>query len=251
VYGIRPTHGRIPLDGILLQAPSYDTIGWFARDVSTFARVGKILLQSGPADTSIRRLVIAEDAFELANDSVAEALQPALKSISSLVGQSRSERLSPTSLMDWSSQQGVLQMSEAWETAKDWIDSVNPRFAMYVAEGYSLGRSITDAQVEEARTARSKIVTRMEQLLSDGTFVCLPTTVSPAPLKGERMSERLDVRSRNTALTCIAGTIGAPQISLPLGEVAGLPIGLSIIGATGSDEALIKFAADIAESMAS
>ena len=65
------------------------------------------------------------------------------------------------------------------------------------------------------------------------------------------MSDRLDVRSRNTALTCIAGTIGAPQISLPLGEVDGLPVGLSIIGDRGSDEALIKFAADIAESMAS
>ena len=251
VYGLRPTHGRIPLDGILLQAPSYDTIGWFARDVNTFARVGAILLQSKTTDTTIRRLVIAEDAFALADDSVAKALQPALESLSSLIGESRSERLSTTSLMDWSSQQGVLQMHEAWETAKDWIDSVNPRFAMYVAEGYSLGRSITDAAVEEAQAARGNILYRMEELLSDGTFACLPTTVSPAPIKGERMSERLDVRSRNTALTCIAGTIGAPQISLPLGEVDGLPVGLSIIGARGSDEALIKFTADIAESMAS
>ena len=32
LYGIRPTHGRIPLQGILLQAPSYDTIGWFNRN---------------------------------------------------------------------------------------------------------------------------------------------------------------------------------------------------------------------------
>ena len=32
LYGLRPTHGRIPLDGMLLQAPSYDTVGWFARD---------------------------------------------------------------------------------------------------------------------------------------------------------------------------------------------------------------------------
>ena len=45
LYGLRPTHGRIPLDGILLQAPSYDTIGWFARDADLFARVGSVLLQ--------------------------------------------------------------------------------------------------------------------------------------------------------------------------------------------------------------
>src|SRR6202040_279554 len=46
LYGLRPTHGRIPLDGLLLQAPSYDTIGWFARDADLFAQVGAVLLQS-------------------------------------------------------------------------------------------------------------------------------------------------------------------------------------------------------------
>src|SRR5262245_31840080 len=39
LYGIRPTHGRLPLDGMLPQAPSSDTTGWFARDVEIFARV--------------------------------------------------------------------------------------------------------------------------------------------------------------------------------------------------------------------
>ena len=78
VYGLRPTHGRIPLDGILPQALSYDTIGWFAQDATTFARVGAVLYQSEIPDEAPRRLVIAEDAFELANESVIEALQPAV-----------------------------------------------------------------------------------------------------------------------------------------------------------------------------
>ena len=49
LYGLRPTHGRIPLDGMLLQAPSYDTIGWFARDAETFARVGAVILPPATA----------------------------------------------------------------------------------------------------------------------------------------------------------------------------------------------------------
>ena len=52
LYGLEPTHGRIPLDGVLPQSASYDTVGWFARDPETFARVGAVLLQpniaSGP-----------------------------------------------------------------------------------------------------------------------------------------------------------------------------------------------------------
>ena len=39
LYGIRPTHGRIDVTGMLPQAPTSDTTGWFARDAETFARV--------------------------------------------------------------------------------------------------------------------------------------------------------------------------------------------------------------------
>jgi amidase len=34
----------LPLDGMLPQAPSSDTTGWFARDAATFARVGQMML---------------------------------------------------------------------------------------------------------------------------------------------------------------------------------------------------------------
>src|SRR6478609_10799440 len=48
LYGIRPTHGRLDLTGLMPQAPSSDTAGWFARDAETFARVGSVLLGSLP-----------------------------------------------------------------------------------------------------------------------------------------------------------------------------------------------------------
>ena len=249
VYGLRPTHGRIPLDGILIQAPSYDTIGWFARDMITFARVGSVLFQSEIPDVAPRRLVIAVDAFELADESVVKALQPAVDVIASMIGDSKSERLAPGTLTEWSAQQGVLQGREAWETARDWIDRVNPRFAMYVSEGYANGRSFTDGDVEAARSLRSEIVSRMEQVLANGTVVCLPTTAAPAPLRGERLSARRGLSSRNSALTFFGGTLGTPQISLPLGEVDGLPVGLSLLGARGSDENLINFARKVADEL--
>jgi len=47
VFGFRPSHGAVPLDGVLPFAPSYDTIGWFAREGSMLARVGRALLGGG------------------------------------------------------------------------------------------------------------------------------------------------------------------------------------------------------------
>ena len=39
LYGLRTTHGRVGLAGVMPQAPSFDTAGWFARDGATFLRV--------------------------------------------------------------------------------------------------------------------------------------------------------------------------------------------------------------------
>ncbi len=65
LYGIRPTHGRLDTTGMLPQAPSSDTTGWFARDAETFARVSTALLGEAPGALPTR-LLIATDAFAFA-----------------------------------------------------------------------------------------------------------------------------------------------------------------------------------------
>src|SRR6478735_5872506 len=67
LYGIRPTHGRLNLDGMLPQAPSSDTTGWFARDAGTFARVSSVLLGEAIPTVLPRRLIVAVDAFAFAD----------------------------------------------------------------------------------------------------------------------------------------------------------------------------------------
>ena len=206
---------------MLPQAPSYDTVGWFARDIDTFVRVGCTLLQSEIGETRPPRLIIAEDAFEIADRSVADAMRPIVEVIASLARDSTKVRLAGAGLDQWSRQQRVLQGLEAWETMGDWIDSANPRLRFDVAQGYIAARAITDSDAEAARSVKQEVVARMESVLADGAVVCLPTTAVPAPLVGQRLSIRQTVRQRNSMLTCIAGTTGAPQISLPLADMDG------------------------------
>src|SRR5947199_3820918 len=71
LYGIRPTHGRLDLTGMMSQAPSSDTTGWFARDAETFARVSAILLGEPIPDALPNRLIVATDAFALADPETA------------------------------------------------------------------------------------------------------------------------------------------------------------------------------------
>ena len=250
LYGLRPTHGRIPLDGILMQAPSYDTIGWFARDAETYARVSEVLFQNQIPDVSPSRLVIAQDAFEEADESVSGVLLPLAEKIAALAGSSSTQRLSPNGLAEWASQQNVLQSKEAWDSVKDWVDQVNPRFSFWVSERYTLAINLTQDQLDEAVVLRDQVRNKMDEVFAGGGFVCLPTSPCPAPLRGLPASAKKEVQSRLSRLTCIAGTTGRPQLSIPMAEVNGLPVGISIMGDHGSDEELIGFARRVEAALA-
>src|ERR1700731_3849964 len=75
LYGIRPTHGRINVSGMMPQAPTSDTTGWFARDVETFAKVSEVMLDEPIPIALPTRLIVAVDAFAFADPEVGAALQ--------------------------------------------------------------------------------------------------------------------------------------------------------------------------------
>ena len=250
LYGLRPTHGRIPLDGILMQAPSYDTIGWFARNAATFAQVAETVFDTPIAPRTPARVIIADDLFAAADPAVAAALRPAAERIAAMATHQESRPLAPDGLDQWASQQNILQSIEAWETLADWIDAVNPRFSYWVTERYTLVASLTPAQIDQARATRESVRQRLDAVLSNGAFLCFPTSPVAAPPRGQRLSERKDALAQIIRLTCIGGTTGRPQLTLPLAEVDGLPVGLSLMGNHGDDEALIGFALAIEAAMA-
>ena len=242
LYGIRPTHGRIDLAGMMPQAPTSDTTGWFARDAATFARVSSVMLGEAIPDALPNNLVIAVDAFGFADADVAAALQPMVKRLEALVGSGREEVMAPPGLSVWARAQRTLQPVEAYNTFRDWLDERNPRFAFSVARGLVLGSAIPASEQAWANLMRQEARGRMAWLLPPGTILCLPTTPFPAPLRGQRLSVLDPMRDRITCLCAQGGLAGHPQVSLPGATIDGLPVGLSIIGPRGSDATLVAVA---------
>ena len=241
LYGIRPTHGRIDPGGMMRQAPSSDTTGWFARDADTFARVCQVLLGE-PAAELPTRLVVATDAFGLADDETAAALRPVVCRLSALVREVREELLAPPGLSVWARAQRTLQSYEAWVTFKDWIDRENPRMAWSVARNLALAATISEPEREWAALTRAEARGRLAWLLRPGTILCLPTTPFPAPRKGLPLPILSPLRARITCLAAHGGLTGVPQVSIPGAHVGGLPVGLSILGARGTDATLVAVA---------
>ena len=247
LYGIRPSHGRIDLRGMLPQAPSSDTAGWLARDASTFARVSEVMLGESIPAALPPQLVIAVDAFGIADDDVREALQPAVDRIAARIGNVREETMAPPGLSVWARAQRTLQPFEAFQTFKAWIDRDNPRFAFSVARNLALAEAIPAVERQWAELMRRDARARMRYLLAKGAVLCMPTTPFPAPHKGLPLSEQNPLQVRITTLCCHGGLTGVCQVSIPGTQVDGLPVGLSIVGAPGSDAALVALLRALAE----
>jgi amidase len=247
LYGIRPTHGRLAFDGVLPQAPSFDTIGWLATDATLLAQIAAVLFGSrthpAPRPT---RLLIAQDAFGLSEPATVAALAPAVERLAGLVGRVETQPFSRVPLSEWRGHQSALQSREAWLTFANWIEQTNPRLSFEVAAAFVRGASVPDDALEAADRFRRERRAEIGALLADGTVVCLPTTPFPAPRCGEPRSCMASLRARILMLTCIAGMLGCPQISLPLAELDGRPIGLSILAAPGSDAMLLALACAVA-----
>jgi amidase len=242
LYGIRPTHGRLPLEGMLPQAPSSDTTGWFARNAATFACASSVLLGETIPDTLPSRLIVAVDAFGFADSAVQSALKPQVDRLARVVGHVREDILAPQGLSVWARAQRTLQPWEAWLTFKDWIERENPRFAFVVARNLALGSMIPASERTWATLMRAEASARLAYLLPPGTILCMPTTPFPALRKARPIPELDVARDRITCLAAHGGLAGHPQVSLPGASVDGAPVGLSIVGARGSDSSLVAVA---------
>jgi len=242
LYGIRPTHGRVSVEGLMPQAPSSDTAGWFARDAAVFARVSAALLQEAIPDALPTKLLIATDAFGFADAGVAEALRPMVERLAALLGGSEEVLMAPPGLSVWGRAQRVLQPYEAWQTFQPWLDTANPRLAFTVARGLIAGSQVTQEERSWASLMRQEVRGRLRHLLPAGTILCLPTTPFPAPLRGRSVSEQQADRDRILCLCAHGGLAGMPQVNLPGSTVSGLPIGLSILGGPGTDATLVAVA---------
>jgi amidase len=242
ILGMRPTHGRIPLDGVCPLAPSFDTCGWFARDAGVFERVGRTLLRDDAPAPPPARLLISQDAFEVAGETVAHALRSALDNVAALVGMPEPVTVGDELLTRWIDYFRFLQGAEAWACHGEWLTREKPALGPGVKERFAWAPTVGLEDITRARTRREEIARRMAEMLGGGAVLALPSAPCIALLRNSPPKVLDDLRARALPILCIAGLARLPQVSLPLGELDGCPLGLSLIAARGNDTLLLELA---------
>lgn len=243
ILGMRPTVDRVPLDGVIPFGPPFDVAGWFSRDAQVFEKVGRVLLDDDSEPPPPRRLLRAADAFAVVDRRVAEALAPAVSRVAELIASQEDVTVSPEGLTEWFETFRVVQAASIWANHGAWIEKTKPNFGPGIKQRIEWAAQLNPSEVDPARERHEKIGARIEDMLAEGDALVLPTSPRVAPFKNTSVDD-IEIRYRHHAmhLLCIASLGGLPQVSLPLAELDGLPLGLSLVGPRGSDVQLLKVA---------
>jgi amidase len=243
IYGIRTSHGLVPIDGVADLAASFDTVGWFARDPAMMHRVGEVMLPAAAAAFTPRRLLIAADAFAFAGDDITAALTAGVLRLKAALPDHREVNVYTGDPSAWSGIFRILQGDEIRRRHSAWIDKYHPSFGPGIAERFRWTRTIDPAEVMRMRPQREAVASHLDTLLGDDAVLCLPTAPGIAPKLKTPAAELEAFRARAFALLSIAGLARLPQLSLPLAAMDDCPLGLSLIAPRGRDRGLLAFVA--------
>ena len=245
LWGLRPTHGLLPLDGVTPLHPSYDTPTWLAHDPATFLRVAQTLLPE--THYTPQNLLVVEDACSLADDVFASPLQRVVHQLSSAIERPpQSVKIAGDEGLDvWRMTYGTSGAFEGWAIHGEWIARCSPQFAPAIASRWEAASKVAPEAAASAREQRSLIRNRIRSIIASETVAVLPSAASLAPLRDADPVDVDAIRLRTMAITCIAGLSGLPQVSMPFRTPEGAPVGISLLGPHGSDLALIRLAVQI------
>ena len=245
IWGFRPTHGRVPVDGVMPLAQTFDTVGVLADRPERLQRAAEALLgERLAAPPTPSRLLLAPPLLSAAEPEVAEATRRAAHDLAELLGAEATE----ANLLDEAptpeegmSAFNVLQGAQVWRNYGDWVESASPSLGPDIAARLERAAGFGPDDVEKARPVAEAVADAVARLRPNEALV-LPTTGTPAPGREADADERERARVSAGQLTSIATLARAPAVSMPLLDVGGLPVGLSLVGSPGADLSLLAAA---------
>lgn len=249
LVGLRATHGAISLQGTMPLAPSFDTFGWFARDIALYEKVALVLL--GENDTALPSRAFRLAALDalLLGDAEARAYERMVEATAAILGEPKQAPALGHDLDDlyWCFRK--LQAREAWGSHGVWISGKDRRLGPGVKERFAFGAGIDAATVQEQTSYRNGFRVELAARLATDGILVLPTVPGAAPLAASPFEHTQTYRERALHLLCLSGLSGFPQLTLPLGSVDDAPFGISLLGPPGSDLALIRLGRRILETV--
>ncbi|MCJ2146938.1 amidase [Bacillus sp. B19-2] len=240
IFGFRPTHGEVPVNGVIPLAKSFDTVGWMSKDIGVLHAAGRVLLSGQEeAGACFNRIYFEKEAWNLLEES--DRTQVYAHALSLIDGEFDWCVAADGGLAEWAEMFRVLQALDIWEEHGAWIECTNPVFGPGIAERFEWASSLRKSDYEHVFMKREAVKRRLLEWLAEDGLLVIPTAPGTPPLRGLPENELHERRARTMKLTCIAGLGGLPQITVPLPAKNGEPLGLSFIAGRKQDLKLLAW----------
>lgn len=255
VLGFRSSHAAVSNVGVTPLSPSLDTTGWFSKDPSILRRVGHVLLQVPYGiPRHPKRIIIADDCFQLSKIPMSRATQVVVKSTEKLFGkqvlghlnlgdylrskvsivkemQNGSANVGPivSSFEALANAMRVLHKHELKHSQHEWIK----------AKHASNSLESSQAHIDNCNSARNETRLALNSLLKDDGILVLPTVLGPPPKLNAKEVLSDEYQTRILCLTAVASMSGCCQVTIPLGIHEKAPVSVSFIARHGGDHFLL------------
>ncbi|MGW7276141.1 amidase [Streptomyces sp. NPDC054864] len=248
IAGYKPAFGRVPTDGVFPLSPSLDHVGVLGATARDCRLVVDVLAPQHSEQHSPDGAVARIGWLEGGPDA------PVASKVAGLTRDALSEHeVSRVQLDDLVGMRNAFSAIQSSEAFAIHADRVRDRPDLFDAEVLDRLRSASETagwQYVRAQLARETARVRMGSLLEHFDLLASATVGITAPLLGQREvtvdGASRPVRSTLLALTSPWNLTGFPALSVPVGRVDGLPVGVQLVCPPGREELLFTIADSIA-----
>ena len=245
ITGFKPSYGAIPLDGALPLSWTCDHAGPLARCVDDCAALFEVMARRRVAHGAAGR----RPRLAVPHAWLAGRLQPAVREAFARVLESLAKEqaeivavAAPTLALAWQCYTPIVRAEAAW-VHRAALDAGASGFSGMVLPALEAGRALAARDYIDALKLRERVCADLDAGLAGVDALILPTSAVLPPLRGQ---EQIDVEGGRTSVreavlgqTLPFSLCGLPTLTLPVGLVEGLPMGLQAVGRRGADAALL------------
>jgi aspartyl-tRNA(Asn)/glutamyl-tRNA(Gln) amidotransferase subunit A len=258
IVGLKPTHGRVSVRGVIPLSVSLDHLGPMARSVGDAAAILQVIAGYDARDPysadhpvpdylaaltrelkPFRAGIPRKEYFEDLDPDVASKMDCALSMLEHLGGELREIEVPETT-------DRTLQFAEAYQYHAEMAARSPELYHPETLRRIKLGANITAEETAVKRRELAATRQAIAEMFETVDVLVLPTTPVPAPPIADLARDPEGLRPRELFLlrnTRPFNVWGLPAISVPCGFTSsGLPIGLQIAAGAWQEERVLRVA---------
>ena len=260
VVGVKPSYGRMSLEGIYPLSPTLDAPGPIAIDVDSCFILDQLMCGRMKPDAGLPRLrAVAPGELNLVvpDAEVMQGLDATVQAsfenaLERLAAAGIGLRRAALPVLDECTRMFVerpVVVREVWDHHRDMLAQHLDEYDPFVGVRMRAGADISDAEQQQRYAERGRLVGEFERqyaaLQADALLYPTVACVPPAIAETSDADNARQVNLRCLRNTATVNYFDGCSISLPCHDQGEAPVGLMLSAANGEDESLYRVAATI------